>query len=371
MNEQLLDPLCTMIKLIQLNFKTNNTKLSINNHILELHDPSISQWLVRKYRGDSRDNIAEIYNAIVRLIKWFILDNKDDDKLNDHNLNNIKIDDGKINDNKLNDDKINNEKTNSINCDNSFGIDSDDNINNSVDDNKDKTSNTNTNTNLNDNKFNENNDNDSNINELFESDDDESVSRKTKSEECNSNPKNDVKITQSTSLKCFDMNKKISLKIFENKKKSHMIKNNQEFKIIGKNEKFYKLVLYLISGLEKLQKTYEIGLVVISLQFYINLIKSALNGTFVDSMMPSYVLHNDNEITANNFLDYNKIKNFWDIKDLEHICKLYDECFEINNNIAVGTNKEFYILGKLQNVDTILSIYEKKFQNLIRNSTRG
>ena len=77
MKKQLLDPLGTLCKLVALNFNEKNTKISIQNHILEVQRPYGYQFLVRIYNGDGRENISELYYVIIRIIKWYlIIENK-------------------------------------------------------------------------------------------------------------------------------------------------------------------------------------------------------------------------------------------------------------------------------------------------------
>jgi hypothetical protein len=83
--KQLLDPISTMCKIVALNFMEVNTKLSISDHILNLHEPNKYQSLIRLYNGDSKENIGDLYFVIIRLIKWYLI--KDvENSLNNYNL---------------------------------------------------------------------------------------------------------------------------------------------------------------------------------------------------------------------------------------------------------------------------------------------
>lgn len=73
MKKQLLDPLGTLCKLVALNFSESNTKISIHNHVLTLHRPNNLQFAVRLINGDSKENVSEIYYAIIRIIKWYLV----------------------------------------------------------------------------------------------------------------------------------------------------------------------------------------------------------------------------------------------------------------------------------------------------------
>jgi hypothetical protein len=71
--EQLLDPLGTVCKLISLYFYELHTKISIQNHVLFLQKPNNYQPIMRIINGDTKENISELLNVIVRLIKWYLI----------------------------------------------------------------------------------------------------------------------------------------------------------------------------------------------------------------------------------------------------------------------------------------------------------
>jgi hypothetical protein len=71
--KQLLDPFGTLCKLISLNFSELNTKISIQNHVLSLQKPWNYQFILRMINGDGRENISELFYAIIRVIKWYLI----------------------------------------------------------------------------------------------------------------------------------------------------------------------------------------------------------------------------------------------------------------------------------------------------------
>ena len=77
--KQLLDPLGTLCKIVALNFSEINTKISIHNHVLTLQRPDNLQFLVRMVNGDGKENISELYYAIIRVIKWYLPTEEIDD----------------------------------------------------------------------------------------------------------------------------------------------------------------------------------------------------------------------------------------------------------------------------------------------------
>jgi len=139
---------------------------------------------------------------------------------------------------------------------------------------------------------------------------------------------------------------------------------------IAKSEEIKRLTKYACSALRKLQKTYEYGNVVLSIQFYINILEDAINESYNDNKLPSYIL--EKELEFENLIDYEKLKNFWDIKKIERICKLYDQCFGVfGDDDLQETEKEAYIDGYLKSINSILELADSDFQKLIQNSMKG
>ncbi len=84
--QQLLEPISTIVKLILLQFKSQNTKISIRNHCMHYDDQSyekkmsmpmasFQQALTRTLRGDSREDIAVLNNVLINYIEWYIINN--------------------------------------------------------------------------------------------------------------------------------------------------------------------------------------------------------------------------------------------------------------------------------------------------------
>lgn len=75
--KELLDPIGSLCRLISLAFMPKGTKISIHNHILILDKPDKLQFMYRMINGDTRDNISEIYDVIIRVIQWYIVSEDD------------------------------------------------------------------------------------------------------------------------------------------------------------------------------------------------------------------------------------------------------------------------------------------------------
>lgn len=75
----ILNPLICVCRIAELILKPEGTKLSFSDSTIKLQLPGDHQWVLRKYNGDSRKDIAVIYNFVVKYIKWYIVGK---DKLN-------------------------------------------------------------------------------------------------------------------------------------------------------------------------------------------------------------------------------------------------------------------------------------------------
>jgi len=85
MKQQLLDPLGTGCRIILLYFAQPNTKLRINNHIVQLTDNTIWEtFFYRRYNYDSREDINVLFPMIIRYIELFL-----PQKMNKKNIKSI------------------------------------------------------------------------------------------------------------------------------------------------------------------------------------------------------------------------------------------------------------------------------------------
>jgi len=67
----ILEPLQAIIQLCLLSIAPIGTKLSIQENILNLQYPSITQPISRWYNKDSKDNLFFLFQVIKRFIKWY------------------------------------------------------------------------------------------------------------------------------------------------------------------------------------------------------------------------------------------------------------------------------------------------------------
>jgi hypothetical protein len=152
-------------------------------------------------------------------------------------------------------------------------------------------------------------------------------------------------------------------------------------------ENMVKLCNYVCNALSKLQYTYEQDnqIAVIALQYYINMLKEALDGRYDIEKLPACIV----DSKPDNLLDYDKIKNLWDAKKVKEVCHLFDLSFanddyvnspDINiskdlkdtkdtKEIRIIKNKK--IESYLNAIDGLLNISDEAFRELIQSSNRG
>lgn len=151
---------------------------------------------------------------------------------------------------------------------------------------------------------------------------------------------------------------------------SNNFEENENCIAIAQSEEIKKLVGYACEALKKLQKTYAYGNVILAIQFYINLLDDAINNNYTDDKLPQTVL--DFNGGFDTLIDYNKLRNLWDIKKIRTICNLYDNCFDAcSNNKLDDEEKNILLNGYVKSIHSILEMADSEFQKLILNSYKG
>ena len=70
----ILEPLCCILKLILLQFKEKNTKISVSDNSITFNEPSYGQGLVRSFYGDCREDLHNIYHPLLKAVEWYPID---------------------------------------------------------------------------------------------------------------------------------------------------------------------------------------------------------------------------------------------------------------------------------------------------------
>ena len=66
----ILEPLCTIVKLILLSYKPDGTKISIYNNSIQFHEPSMIQGFLRIWTGDCREDLHNLYNPLIKALEY-------------------------------------------------------------------------------------------------------------------------------------------------------------------------------------------------------------------------------------------------------------------------------------------------------------
>jgi len=69
----ILEPLSCVLKLSLLQWKPAGTKISISKNSLEFTEPSLIQGFSRRVMGDSRLDLHNICNPIIKCLEWYPL----------------------------------------------------------------------------------------------------------------------------------------------------------------------------------------------------------------------------------------------------------------------------------------------------------
>lgn len=73
----ILEPLSCALKLSILQFKEAGTKISIIDNSIYFNEPRFSQGLLRLFSGDSREDLHNLYNPLLKCVEWYpIKENK-------------------------------------------------------------------------------------------------------------------------------------------------------------------------------------------------------------------------------------------------------------------------------------------------------
>jgi hypothetical protein len=70
----ILEPLCCILKLILLQFKEKNTKISVSDNSITFNEPSYGQGLIRSLYGDCREDLHNIYHPLLKAVEWYPID---------------------------------------------------------------------------------------------------------------------------------------------------------------------------------------------------------------------------------------------------------------------------------------------------------
>lgn len=85
-----LDPLTCLCKVALLHFMPDKTRLAISHHVLSIQEHSYYQWLERMKNGDIRLDISNLNSAIIKCLKWYIIESDERMELDNDTTNSVK-----------------------------------------------------------------------------------------------------------------------------------------------------------------------------------------------------------------------------------------------------------------------------------------
>lgn len=147
-------------------------------------------------------------------------------------------------------------------------------------------------------------------------------------------------------------------------KKDSSPPTNDDINIKKNTENFVndlkRMIKYMCIGLEKLQNTYKNGNVVLTIQYYINMLDDGLIGHFDTKRLPHCLVE---DLWIDSPLK-NKIVEMWDYERLHRVAAIFDDCFaELAKNSKF---KDDLINGYLLAIEQLLNTYEKEFNANIK-----
>lgn len=134
--------------------------------------------------------------------------------------------------------------------------------------------------------------------------------------------------------------------------------NNDNLSKEDASESFKKLANYMIIGIPQLEEVYGLTCAGLTLQYYINLIDSGVNGTYDKKLLPTYAQNVINQ----NLIQPNKLRDIWKTDDIIRITKLFDDCFSTKKGNHIMLN------GYITNITSILSGKDKEFQKIVEGA---
>ena len=117
-----------------------------------------------------------------------------------------------------------------------------------------------------------------------------------------------------------------------------------------------KLAEYMIKGMSKLEDTYGVCNATFTLQFYSNLLRAGIDGTYSQDLLPEKI----KDFTAHNLLNSAKIKNLWSDTDIVAIGELFEKCFD-----AQKSNNHQMIDAYGAAIAAILDGRDEAFRNMM------
>ena len=67
----ILEPICSILRMILYIYKDKGTKISISNNSIQYNEPSIIQGIIRNFNGDKKDDLHNLYHPFLKAFEWY------------------------------------------------------------------------------------------------------------------------------------------------------------------------------------------------------------------------------------------------------------------------------------------------------------
>ena len=68
--------MCSIMRMILLNYKIEGTKISIYNNSISYNEPNYYQGIIRNYNGDTIKDLHNLYNPFMKSFEWYSVEER-------------------------------------------------------------------------------------------------------------------------------------------------------------------------------------------------------------------------------------------------------------------------------------------------------
>jgi hypothetical protein len=122
------------------------------------------------------------------------------------------------------------------------------------------------------------------------------------------------------------------------------------------SENLKKLAQYMTTGIPLLEDVYGLTCAGLTLQYYINLLNSGIDGTYSKKLLPK----SSQDVINRNLIQPEKLKAIWKDEDIVRITEMFNNCFATRES----TNK-IMLEGYITNIITILRAKDDEFRQIV------
>lgn len=123
------------------------------------------------------------------------------------------------------------------------------------------------------------------------------------------------------------------------------------------HEELKTIAQYMIDGIHVLEKTYEFGNPVFTLQYFVVLLRLSMDDNYnSDKLLPPHLVG----LSSDTLFDISKIKRLWTNGNIKTLCNFLGECFKAKRN-----NDDVILESNIARLQKFLSLQNAEFQKMI------